>query len=148
MRSCGIGFLPVLGIWHRFCWHIIFLTHTGQIRTLLYTRVPWIPSPRRCLQGDRRSCNLNEVMEDPVTKTQSHFYLLMCNMLMQAANLKWHKRVNGTKEYVDSQWNVYEVNGYQSFSKDLLQLAGIVLRWLRGNISDWADSKWSRVEDQ
>ena len=95
---CRTGSLPVPGIWQQFCWHLIFLTHTGQIRTLPYTRAPWIRSPRRCLQGDHRSCSLNEVMEDPVTKTQSRLYLLMCNPLMQAANLKCHKRVDVTKK--------------------------------------------------
>lgn len=75
-----------------FYWHLVFLTHTGQIRTLLYTRVPWIRSPRKCLQGDHRSCRPNEVMGDPVTKTQHRFYLLMCDILMQAANLKWQDR--------------------------------------------------------
>ena len=83
---CSFGSLPSVGIWPWFCWHLIFPMHTGQIRTLPYTRAPWIRSPRRCSKGDHRSCSLNEVMEDPVTKTQSCPYLLMCWCRWQTIN--------------------------------------------------------------
>lgn len=150
MSGCTFGSLPVLGIWQRFCWHLIFLTHTGQIRTLPYTRAPWIRSPRRCSRGDRRSCSLNEVMKDPVTKTQSHFYLLMHSVLMQAANLKWHKRVDVTKkEDVDCWWNIYGVNGYWSLAEGLLSMV-MQCSVDRGEVTsqNGAESGWSRGKDQ
>ena len=151
------GSVPSSGIWFGFCWHLIFLTPTGQIQTPPYIRVPWILSPKRCLLGDHRSCSLNEVMEDPVTKTQSCFYLLMRSALMQAANFKWHERVDVAKKLcswcaiadLDSQWNMYEVNGYWSLAENCFSMLFQYLDGCRGAKSlNGADSGWSTEEDQ